>query len=64
LEQKGDLDRAAAKFLQGKILAGGDAPEVIDALKDATSRSGYAGYFQTILAQLSEKSKKYLRLTV
>jgi TolB-like protein/DNA-binding winged helix-turn-helix (wHTH) protein/Tfp pilus assembly protein PilF len=55
-EEKHDLDRAASEFLTGKIL-GGDTPEVIDALKKATSRFGYAGYFRERLVQLVEKSK-------
>jgi len=55
-EQKGDIAQAADEFLQGKILAG-DTPEILDALKDATTRDGYQGYFRTRLAQLLAKSK-------
>ncbi len=56
LEQKGDLDRAAHEFLQGKLLAG-DTQEVLDSLKDAEEKSGYLGYFRTRMAQLVAKSK-------
>jgi DNA-binding winged helix-turn-helix (wHTH) protein/TolB-like protein len=55
-EQKGDPASAASEFLRGKLLAG-DTPEVLDALKDATAREGYQGYFRTRLAQLLVKSK-------
>ncbi len=55
-EQQGQFDHAAKEFLQGKIL-GGDTTEIIAALKDATERSGYPGYFTTRLAQLVAKSK-------
>jgi tetratricopeptide (TPR) repeat protein len=55
-EQKRELDHAAQEFLQGKIL-GGDTPEVISGLDDATAKAGYVGYFRQRLAQLTEKSK-------
>jgi DNA-binding winged helix-turn-helix (wHTH) protein/TolB-like protein/tetratricopeptide (TPR) repeat protein len=55
-EQEGDLNHAAQEFLQGKIL-GGDTPDVISALKEATARAGYVGYFRQRLAQLVEKAK-------
>ena len=56
-EQKHDLNQAAAEFLQGKILGGSDTPEKIGALKDATAKLGYSGYFREILLELSDKSK-------
>ena len=55
-EQKGDGDRAAQEFLEAKVL-GGDAMEVIAALKQATASAGYIGYFRTRLVQLTEKAK-------
>lgn len=55
-EEKRQLDHAAQEFLQGKIL-GGDTPEVVNALKEATARAGYVGYFRQRLTQLTEKSK-------
>ena len=55
-EEKGELGLAAQEFLQGKILSG-DTPETIEAIKNATARSGYEGYFRERLAQLIAKSK-------
>jgi len=57
-EQKHDLNRAAAEFLQGKMIAGGETPETMDAIKNATLRDGYQGYFQVRLSQLLDKRKQ------
>jgi len=52
-EEKGDLQRAAAEFLRGKLI-GGDKPEILSALQKAVDESGYQGYFRTRLAQLTD----------
>ena len=57
-EQKHDLNRAAAEFLQGKMIAGGETPETMDAIKNATLRDGYQGYFRVRLGQLLDKRKQ------
>ena len=52
-EEKGDLKRAAAEFLQGKVIAG-DTPDILAALEKAVAESGYQGYFRTRLQQLTD----------
>jgi len=52
-EEKGNLKRAAAEFLQGKLIAG-DKPEILAALQKAVDESGYQGYFRTRLEQLTD----------
>ena len=54
-EEKGDLRRAAAAFLQGKLLAG-DKAEILEALQRAVEERGYQGYFETRLKQLTDPS--------
>ena len=56
-EQRGELQKAANKFLDGRVAAG-ENPELIARLRQTIVRSGYEGYFRARLAQRREEAAK------